>query len=322
MLNKRGYKMVSKRGTVLFSKDTTEAILSNPFYTGVVAYKSETFPGQQPPLISPELFERCRAVRLRRRSYPKLANPNTRIYPLARLVYCAHCGRPMRAQTNQRTQQRYFRDTDFEHGGHCPHRFVRVEIIEEQVLAFFENFPTEWQENWLTQLDVKKQVKAFERRRKHLEDKALRIKHAYAEGIFSLEELKQKLAEIQVELDTLRPVSPPNLQIAAERLQSLPRLWREAPEAQKQKLAQVLLERVFIHGNKVEAIQPQPEIYALLACRLLRTRRASSSEPTTHEFEHFSTSGVLVFPPATPILAAVAVLAQPIHLDSHIDIHL
>ena len=86
-LNDAGFRARSGRR---FSKDTVADMLRNPFYKGFVAYRQgsrdqsagELFPGKHEPIVSPELWDLCRRIRVQRRGAPRTYQPKYRVYLL------------------------------------------------------------------------------------------------------------------------------------------------------------------------------------------------------------------------------------------------
>ena len=87
-----------------FSKDTVAEMLKNPFYMGKVVYhkhnqaQSEIFDGLHQPIIAPELWERCQAIRSGRRSSSRAVQKPYRVYLLSNLAACDVCGRKLPSQ--------------------------------------------------------------------------------------------------------------------------------------------------------------------------------------------------------------------------------
>ena len=118
-LNRRGYRMVSKRQPDggPFTKDSITAILREPYYCGRVSYdrclkvhgrldltlrrrhgKTLYRTGKHDPIISQDLFDRVQAVRAaRRRGVGGRAPVQDRVYLAAKLARCMNCGESLRA---------------------------------------------------------------------------------------------------------------------------------------------------------------------------------------------------------------------------------
>ena len=78
----------SRNGKVL-TKSRIEALLKNPFYTGIFVWKGTTYQGDHPPMISTGLFERTQlAFKSRDRSTRKSRHD----FAYTGLLKCSHCG--------------------------------------------------------------------------------------------------------------------------------------------------------------------------------------------------------------------------------------
>ncbi len=265
LLNAAGHRTKGKRGSIPFSKDTVRSMLRNPFYCGKVTYRGEVLTGRHAPLISEALFEKCQAVRRRARAAPRKPNPRVRTYPLAGLVYCWHCRRAHRAQVIH--EYRYYRDVDRDYGGACPQkRYQRASELEDAVagLLMALKLPDHWQAAVAAAAAENLEGDSTERRRARAEAKIKRAQELYIESLSTRAEYDLACAEARAELESLRPVAQPDVARAARLLTDLPRLWSVANEREKKTLLQAMLERVYVSGPKVEAIQPPPDLYKLL----------------------------------------------------------
>ena len=265
ILNAANYRTRGKQGSIPFSKDTVRAMLQNPFYVGQVRYKEEVFAGNHPPLIDQDLWDRCQAIRRRRSLAPRVANPRTRIYPLAGLTYCIHCKRAHRGQ--QIGAHRYYRDSDRDHDGDCPHpRFTRAGQLEEQVAAELMRcrLPDRWKEIVFGQVPVNRDGDEVARRRARAEAKIQRANELYLEQLIERKDYDKAMAEAKAEIDSLRPVSRPNLEHVANLLDDLPELWDRMLLEERKTLFQAMLERVYVRGSEIVALQPTPDLFPLL----------------------------------------------------------
>lgn len=80
--------------------------LKNPFYVGIFSYDGQVFKGNQPPLITQEIFNTCQKIlqinnqnACRRRKYRWLLNG---------FAYCATCGSRMYAEFHHRKKLAYY----------------------------------------------------------------------------------------------------------------------------------------------------------------------------------------------------------------------
>jgi len=155
-INEHGHKTF--RGG-RFTKDAVRDLLQNPFYMGYVCYRGvfvkgkqyrgtgDLVKGQHEPLISEELFQKCQKVRAERRQVADRNQITRRIYLLSSVIYRAHCGRSLRAQT-QTHGWRYYRESSRFSGIDCPYfkKGVRAEVVEAVISDLIQNLrlPEDW----------------------------------------------------------------------------------------------------------------------------------------------------------------------------------
>jgi site-specific DNA recombinase len=162
LLNQDGYHTTGHWGQRPFTKDTVAAMLQNVFYTGVVKYKKETFPGQHPALIDQDLFDECQAVRASR-ARPRTVKAQRRVYALAGIARCSECELTLRGgATQSKGAWRYYRHTAHERGYDCsvPSKMVRADMLEEQWADILSavRLPDEWQRHIQGKAGVQSQL--------------------------------------------------------------------------------------------------------------------------------------------------------------------
>lgn len=260
LMNAAGYRSRGKRGSNPFSKDTVCAMLQNPFYKGVVTYKGEEFPGRHVALIDPELFERAQAMRRRRRMAPRRGNRNKVTYPLSQLVFCADCRRALRGMNNN--GRRIYRDPDREHDGVCQSpRYISADKLEANVAGLLMSIELSDVHQLVERAGNGHDPATAARRRIHAEAKRRRANELYLEGLIDRAGFDRAKLEAQAELDAIRPASAFDVARAADLLRNLPRLWELANAQEKQTLLQAMLERVFVCGTEIVAIQPTVDLF-------------------------------------------------------------
>jgi hypothetical protein len=146
LFNARG--LHTRKGK-LWSKESIRDLLQNDFYYGVIEYRTDLYPGNHPPLVTKELFDQALDARRKHRRAPRANSNRMRTYMLNTLVYCAHCGRTLRALGSRK--YRYYRDMSKLRGHNdCPvsGHGVQGYIIEDQVAQVVQAFtlPDDWQE--------------------------------------------------------------------------------------------------------------------------------------------------------------------------------
>ena len=304
LLNRTGYRTGSKRGPQTFSKDTVKAMLQNRFYVGQVKYKDELFTGQQPALVSMDVFERCQTVRRRLSRRPRRPNPKARTYPLSGLIFCADCRRALRGQMLVSNTVRYYRDVAADHDQPCPNRrTLRAEPLEAEVagLLMAIRLPESWKMQIVNQAAAGFSPDESERRRARAEEKLRRARELYLESLIDRRALDQRLREAQTELDALRPAPQPDIKKMTALLDDLPRLWKLAMPEERKTLLQAMLERVFVRGPQIVALQPRVELYPFL-------HQMFTADPTSVRFPiarftlpNRPSVSMLIIPPATPL---------------------
>lgn len=164
--------------------------------------------------------------------------------------------------------RRMYRDPDRDYDGECQEAaYTDGELIEQEVASVLMvvRLPETWRAQALTTVGAASEADQVERRRKRAESKHSRANELYRESLIGRSEYDRRVLEARAELDALKPVPNLDLERASELLNDLPRLYLMATPAERQRLFQVMLERAFIRSKHVVAIQPTPELYALLS---------------------------------------------------------
>ena len=99
-LNDAGYKRTMRKdqGTRPWNANDVQRILRNPLYAGYIASGEDLYEGQHTAIITRELWEEVQdkldtaSAEVTRRICCK--RPHM-VYPLAKILTCAHCGKPM-----------------------------------------------------------------------------------------------------------------------------------------------------------------------------------------------------------------------------------
>ena len=91
-----------------------------------------------------------------------------------------------------------------------------------------------------------------------LREKRRRLGKAYADGAFTDNEYKERLADIDRQLEQTSTVTPPDIEEAVELFSNLPMLWNEATTEERRTLLKSLVELVYvdIKTKQVSAIKP------------------------------------------------------------------
>jgi site-specific DNA recombinase len=123
-------------GTLHLSSINT--ILRNPFYAGLFPYEGRTMVGKHPPMISISEYERLQAL-LRR---PGIQRPQSRVFTFTGMLRCGGCGLSITAEEKRNRYgylYTYYHCTRSNHEMPCREPYLRVEQLEEQILAFLDS---------------------------------------------------------------------------------------------------------------------------------------------------------------------------------------
>jgi len=295
-----------------FSKDSVRDILQRVFYTGLVPYRAgsnarerrrrplEFFPGQHPPLISQDLFQRCQEVRALMGNHPRHhADYPNRLYLLSGILRCARCKRKMRAQGGNGI--RYYQDTTrLQRTGHCVQPMVRADEIEERVAQILMHLqvPADWPEQALTYIRSPQELEHLKEEEENVKEQLARLRRLFIAGDISYDEYQQEKQHLHRLLADLRGNDYSAIIKAAEELERFEELWRTLPMLDKKRLLQAHLTAVLIQGETIVAIQPTLVSYPLFQHQEIWRRKCGSDGPRSTSKTHIE----LVPPSLGPIL--------------------
>ena len=276
-----------------FSKDSVRDLLQRIFYTGQVAYRGgsnarekrrhppELFPGQHPPIVSEELFQRCQEVRALMRRHPRRhVDYANRLYLLSGILRCAHCKRKMRAQAGNGT--RYYQDTTrLQRTGSCDQPMVRADEIEEKAAQVLMNLeiPEGWHEKALAYLHSPKEIEQLAQEEHKVQAQLSRLKRLFVEGDLTYEEYQQEKLLLHRQLADLQGNDYSAIMKASEELERFEKLWRTCTMLERKRLLQAHLTAVLIQGETIEAVQPSLVSYPLFQHQESRRRKNGSDGP-------------------------------------------
>jgi DNA invertase Pin-like site-specific DNA recombinase len=135
--------VVTKNGTPL-GKASTNEMLTNKAYIGLVKHHGEFFPGSFAPIISPDLFEAVQN-RLKERARPRKTKVGHN-FPFTGLLRCGECGSMITAQwvKGNGGRYRYYRCTKKK--GNCSQQYLREDLLVQQLKELLQGItlPDEW----------------------------------------------------------------------------------------------------------------------------------------------------------------------------------
>ncbi len=134
------------------SLSNVQHIIQNPFYTGLMRYKSEIFEGTHEPLVAKKLFDLCQEVMSKRGNTHETKKHN---FAFLGLMRCASCGASITAQYAKGNGgiYTYYRCT--KKRGACAEKYLREDVLESQIKSFLQKVSLSSQdtEKVLTALD-------------------------------------------------------------------------------------------------------------------------------------------------------------------------
>ena len=144
------------------SLSNVQHILQNPFYTGLMRYKSEIFEGTHEPLVAKKLFDRVQEVMQKR---GKVRPDRKHSFAFLGLMKCASCGCSITAQYAKGNGgiYTYYRCT--KKRGACNERYISETMLAEQVKDFLQKVS-------LSSQDTQKVLAALEQDEKQAKTEA------------------------------------------------------------------------------------------------------------------------------------------------------
>ncbi len=261
LFNTRG--LHTRKGK-LWSKESIRDLLQNDFYYGVIEYRTDLYPGNHPPLVTKELFDQALDARRKHRRAPRANSNRLRTYMLNTLVYCAHCGRTLRAQGSRK--YRYYRDVSKLRGyNDCPHSGHGVQgyIIEDQVAEIVQAFtlPEDWQAEIRAALDNESERTKAVAHRKELEAKLSRITELYADGSLDRAQFSERRDEITKELNQIILPSADRTLNLGHQVDTFQHIWPLSTIEEQREMCRLMFERIDVDltTNRVTRVRPDRE---------------------------------------------------------------
>jgi site-specific DNA recombinase len=117
------------------SPSVVHHMLTNPFYSGIIVWNGQSYPGAHKPLVTADEFDRIQNLLHR----PGLPQPQKHKFAYTGMIRCGECGAGITAEhkTNRYgSRYTYYHCTKTRPNIACRQRVVRVETLEAQILAF------------------------------------------------------------------------------------------------------------------------------------------------------------------------------------------
>ena len=270
LLNVRGYRTTGNRGPSPFTKDTVRGIVPNRFYLGELPDgHCGWVKGKHEPFVIEELWQQAQEARERNRK-ARLHVPKGRsATSLTGIAYCLHCGGKLTVRETVRGRRRiecYNRSR----GRDCPQKSVFLDVYEAQIETYLESLhiPEDYQAKILEA--HRKLQAAFDdapQQRAKLEGRVERIKDLYGWGDMPKEDYLAEKEALQRELKLLAPPEEEGkeLERLAYFLGNVAAAWKEASQAQRNRLVRQLVEEIWVKDKQVVAVIPRPELQPFFA---------------------------------------------------------
>ena len=276
MLNDRGYR--SKTGK-RFSKDTVRDLLQNRTYLGYIRYQEyrrnadgsrswrapvQWFEGQHEPIIDEALFEACQRVRARKAPRKGVDVRERSPYPLSGLIYCGHCGRKLRAQSDRHVRR--YRCRARELGYDCEQTSVRADEAEAQVVAALMalQVPSDWRERMAQAIAELVGEQQLNERLQAIRETIDRMDFRWDHGfITDRDDYLTKRLTLQQELEQLTPIPDEDLVFAADLIEHFGAYWEAAggQPAEQERLLKLMVERVWVEDDRVVRLCLRPNLH-------------------------------------------------------------
>ena len=268
MLNRDGFRT---RNGHLFTAHAMKDMFNCRFYTGVVLFQGQVFPGRHEALIADELFDRVQARRAHRGPHRRTADRPRGV--LAGIIKCARCGNSLHAERGRDSAAMYRE----RHGRPCEtnRRSLMAHTVDEQIGEIVRSLelPTDW----------RKRIGGYARETDgpsvaNLQERRQRLVRAYADGGFSLAEYEMRLAAFDAEIRYASTSTPVEVDEVAALLADLPSMWNDATADERGKLLAPIIERVFVdvESKRISGLVPMPGFRTLLDAGIQKTADCSA----------------------------------------------
>jgi site-specific DNA recombinase len=268
-LNIGGYRTTGTHGSRPFSKDTVKDMVTNRFYIAYIPDGNGGWlKGKHEPFVSSELFERVQDERAKRRT-----NMNNRIrteattYSLSGIIWCRTCKSKIHIHRNRQGKPRVYCGSRAGGLG-CTSKGTFLEVYEAQIQWYLENFiiPEDYREKILeAHRKLEKAYGDTDGQRARLEAALERLGDRYNWGHITKERYLAEYDKIQKQLRQFVPEEDKvkNLDKFAHFLAHIAEAWKEGTQEQRNKVANVLFQEVWIEDNRVVAVKPREELKPL-----------------------------------------------------------
>ena len=269
-LNSDGFRTTGHRGRNLFTKDGVNEILKSRFYLGELPdgeYKpgrssrgsyTRGLQGKQSILVPVELWEAAQQARSLKSYRNQQSVPSgATTYSLSGLMICYYCGGRLHIHRNSKgIPFIYCYKKGQGVAAQCKQPGTFLSVFEDQLENYLVNLrlPENYQKLAVEAYEKEnREGPGFEKIRQGLQTRLLRLKEMYEWGDLPEEEYRVKRDQIRGEISAL-PADVNNRKANLERLaaflKNVSLSWKEANQAQRNRLAKTLFESLEIQDKK------------------------------------------------------------------------
>ena len=197
-LNDLGIK--STRGK-LWGRKTITLILKNKTYAGYVKNRDKYYKGIHEPIIAEEKFEKVQKIwQYRDEHFKKCKDQVQHNHWLRGILKCGECGYGMYYFKRKDRDYAIFNCGGYTHN-RCSSHYIKVTDVENAIIEQIKNDFTNKIDINITTNNNDSEYKIALSNLKSIENKLVRIKEAYVNGIDTLEEYKENKSKLQNQLE-------------------------------------------------------------------------------------------------------------------------
>lgn len=247
-----------------FTYGAVSKMMKKRFYTGMIEFKGQIYPGLHEPLISEELFERVQRILSRNASkYNNTGRKSKRHHLLAKLVRCHDCGTRLHGTLQGTQRNSYYRMPPRSATGpecHFAGRSFKGQSIEGIIEELFSTFQLnpEWKQYVFEKFLEDTNVESLEKRRAKLIRSKERINELYIEGEFERADRNARISVVNAELESTETLPEYAVEQAGEYLNRFAVLWEKASKEERNNMLRTVLDAIYIDCDKriVHSIAP------------------------------------------------------------------
>ena len=280
-LNEKGFKTRNKKelrdgsGNVVtgprpFSLYSVRWILHNPFFTGKVYYKGQSYPGAHQAIIDEDLFQQVQAKLKLSKNRSKTFSSSYRQYLLKGIARCIYCGYPLWSETSAKGFTSYREPKNSRSHFACPAngKSISGRLLGDQIDNLVKSLVLlpSWRERVIDKLSILSEREDMLRQREVIESKLRRLGKTFIDGLIEEGEYNVQRTLLQNALNSMIVPEANAALKAGEQLENLGALWEVATLEEKHSLLSGMLEAVYVDlaaSRSIVGIQPKAPFFPL-----------------------------------------------------------